>query len=364
MKKTNMNRREFLKSSLGATVGAAAAGSFPLNVHGFAPTKEMSAVSIVKIKNDNIGAAVEEAIELLGGMDAITKGKQRIMLKPNLVSPAPQATTNPAVIKTLAQLMIKAGKEVLIGEGSAAASPFNVKGNEVFRTKKREILDRMQHYVFNSLGYHGLSRSLDVPLVNLHSGELVEVDVPNGFVFDKITLHKSLVDIDLLCSVPMMKTHGLAQVTLGMKNLVGLYPGTVYCSIRGLMHDLAAEVEPSGTASAIVDMVRANKLGLVVIDASTAMEGEGPSVGSLVKMDLIIAGTNPLATDMAAASVMGFKTSEIPKFEWASKAGMTPMRLDEIEVRGEKLESVRRKFKRPTLFAWKDLRNVWGAKEI
>jgi len=48
----------------------------------------------------------------------------------------------------------------------------------------------------------------------------------------------------------------LAQlITLGMKNLIGLYPGTEYYAVRGLMHDLASKVEESGTAVAIVDMV-------------------------------------------------------------------------------------------------------------
>jgi uncharacterized protein (DUF362 family) len=111
-------------------------------------------------------------------------------------------------------------------------------------------------------------------------------------------------------------------------------------------------------------MVRANKLGLVVIDASTAMEGQGPSDGKSVKMDLIIAGTNPLAADMVGASLMGFGIEEIPTFAWANKAGMKPARLDEIEVRGEKLDSVRRKFARPQVFPWASIRNLWGVKEI
>jgi uncharacterized protein (DUF362 family) len=115
-----------------------------------------------------------------------------------------------------------------------------------------------------------------VPLVNLHTGDLVDVNVPGAFVFDKLTIHRSLVETDLLCSVPMMKTHGLARVTLGMKNLVGVYPGAVYQSVRGRMHDAAAKVEPSGTAAAIVDMVRANKLGLVVVDGSTAFQAAAP----------------------------------------------------------------------------------------
>jgi len=363
MKHKKITRRKFLKQSTKAVIGAAAS-SFMLSGSVFSPKGKRPVVSLVKIKNDNIGAAVEEAIDLLGGISEVTKGKERIMLKPNLVAPASEVTTKPEVIKTLAQMMKKAGKEVSVGEGSATAPSFNVQGDEVFRTKKRDILDKMQQFVFDNLGYSELAQSLGISLVNLHSGEMAEVEVPSAFCFDKITLHRSLQDIDLLCSVPMMKTHVFAQVTLGMKNLIGLYPGTVYQSVRGLMHDLASEVEPSGTAVAIVDMVRANKLGLVVVDGSMAMEGEGPTNGTLVKMDLIIAGTNPLATDMVAANCMSFKPSDVPTFIWANKAGMKPTCLDDIELRGERPKNVGRKFVRPTIYAWKDIRNIWGAKVI
>ena len=148
-----------------------------------------------------------------------------------------------------------------------------------------------------------------------------------GLCFTTISLHHSLTDVDLLCSVPMMKTHGLATVTLGMKNMMGAFQETVYGCVRGQVHDVTSTPEPSGTAAAIVDVVRANKLGLVVIDGSTAMEGQGPSVssgGQLVKMDVIIAGTNPLATDMVAADLIGFVPNEVPTFAWAQKAGMIP----------------------------------------
>lgn len=96
-------------------------------------------------------------------------------------------------------------------------------------------------------------------------------------------------------------------------------------------------------------------MGLVVIDASMAMQGQGPSVhqgGQLVKMDLIIAGTNPLAADMIAAYLMGFQPEEISTFVWAWKAGMTPTRIAEIENRGIKLNDVRQNFLRPTVYLW------------
>jgi uncharacterized protein (DUF362 family) len=348
-----LSRRSFLHAALAGPPALAAAAS-----------RKTPVVAIVKIKNDNIQAAVERAIDLLGGIRSVTRGKERIMLKPNLVSPAPKATTNREIISALAKLMKSAHKEVSIGEGSAAAGGFNADGNGIYRTRNSDLLNRMQSYVFDQLGYSELGKTLRIPLVNLHTGEMAKVKVPGGFVFDEVTIHRSLTEIDLLCSVPIMKTHALAQVTLGLKNLVGVFPGIEYCSVRACMHDLASKVEPSGTAAAVVDMARANKMGLVVVDASTAMEGQGPSDGKPVKMDLIIAGTNPLATDMVSASLMGFEPSEIPTFTWANKAGMKPNRLDEIEIRGEKPELVRRKFARPQIFPWPSIRNFWGVKEI
>lgn len=349
-----LGRREFLVMGAGLLAGVGARFK----------TASKSVVSVVRIQNDRVGMAVEKAIDLLGGIRQVTKGIDTVMLKPNLVFPQPDATTKPTVVRTLAEMMQRAGKGVSIGEGSAAAPKFNVVGSEVFRTRKREILDPMQQYVFEQLGYGEIARTLRVPLVNLHSGELVDVDVPGGFVFDKITLHRSLTQVDLLCSVPMMKTHQLATVTLGMKNLVGAFPGTVYQSVRGHMHDLASKVEPTAASAVVVDMVRANKLGLVVVDGSMAMEGNGPSMGKTFKMDVIVAGTNPLATDMVAANLMGFEPQEISTFSWANKAGMKPTSLHEIEIRGERLDRVRRPFAKPQLYTWDAIRSVWGAREI
>ena len=356
MQSTPFTRREMLT--------AIASGGIASGLRAQPPQAARTAVSIVRVRNGDIDSAVEEAIDLLGGMQAITRGKERIMLKPNLVSPLPKATTKPAVIRALARLMKSANKDVCIGEGSAAAEPFNVRAGETFRTTDRALLDGLQRTVFEQLGYTELARSLRLPLVNLHTGDLVDVNLPGAFVFEKLTIHRSLVETDLLCSVPMMKTHSLAGVTLGMKNLVGAYPGAIYQSVRGRMHDAAAKVDTSGTAAAVVDMVRANKLGLVVVDGSTAMEGEGPTDGTLVPMNLIVAGTNPLATDMVSARLMGFSTPEIPTFTWAHRAGLRPGSLYEIEIRGEAIEAVARRFARPNILPWDTVRRVWATREI
>jgi uncharacterized protein (DUF362 family) len=357
------SRRAFIRTGIGAGIAVSAC---PLAFCSDRQNTEKRnfIVSIVRIKDNNIGYAVEQAIDLLGGINRITRGKDRIMLKPNLTAESPIFTTKPEVIKTLAILMKNAGKDVCIGEGSAAAGGFNATDEGIFRTKKQDILNPMQQYVFDQLGYTDLAQSNKIPLLNLHSGDLTEVPVPEGYLFDKITIHNSVAETDLLCSVPMMKTHVLATVTLSMKNLIGLYPGTVYCSVRSCLHDHAAANGSTGVAYEIVDMNKSVKTGLVVIDASSAMEGDGPTGGTLVDMGLIIAGTNPLAADMVATKLMGFSLEEVPHIDLGQKAGLGPGNMDEIEVRGEKIEDVRRTFQRPNIMPWATISPFWGNKEI
>jgi uncharacterized protein (DUF362 family) len=361
-KNYSFDRREFLKKGV-VTVSALAAVPM-IDPFEEILTAPKQVVSIVKIKDDRVDYAVEQAIDLLGGISKVTKKCNKIMLKPNLTADDPNCTTKPVVIKTLAQMMKKAGKEVYIGEASAVGIGINMDANGVYFTRNLELLEKIQKQVFDKLGYSDLAKELDVPLINLHVGEMVEVEVPDAHFFKKLTIHKMLREIDMLCSVPMMKTHVIAKVTLGLKNVIGLYPGSAYCAVRSCVHTQAEEAGSPGIAFEILDMAKANKLGLTVIDGSMAMEGDGPSNGKLVKMDLIIAGTNPLATDMVAAATMGFEHTEIPKFVLAHQSGMRPASLEEIEIRGETIDAVKRKFVRPSDVPWRSIKSWFGAKEV
>jgi len=364
MGKLKISRRKFIGTASAMAAGSVAFGLNDIYDDGLHRELKKNIVSIVRIKNGNISKAVEEAIDLMGGIKSVTKGRKRIMLKPNLTGDSPSYTTKPVVIKTLAQLMQRAGKEVMIGEGSAAALSYNVINYEIFRTKKREILDKMQEHVFNTLGYTEMAKSLNIPLVNLHSGEIVEVPLKNGYAAKSVKIHKSLTEIDLLCSVPMMKTHTLATVTLAMKNLIGLYPGTEYYAVRSWLHDRAAEAGSEGVAYEVIDMNNAVKTGLSVIDASTAMEGNGPSDGKLVDMGLIIAGTCPLATDMVGSLLMGFELNDVPAIVLAHKSGMVPVNIDDIEIRGLTIDQCKRRFMKPDIYKWTNINKFWGVKEL
>ena len=175
MKKNNISRRRFIGSAATLAIGSATFGMNLSDGRSMNTPAKKNIVSIVRVKNGNIARAVEEAIDLLGGVKSVTSGQDRILLKPNLVAPDKKFTTKPEVVKAVAQLLQIAGKEVMIGEGSAAAESFNSFGNEQFVTKKRQILDGMQKYVFDTLGYTEMAESLNIPLINLHSGDIVEV---------------------------------------------------------------------------------------------------------------------------------------------------------------------------------------------
>ncbi len=338
----NYTRRDFLKAGAGAVISILPAGG-GLSALASGLEEPKSVVSIVKINENKIEAAVEEAIDLLGGIEPLTRGKNRILIKPNLVISNRGCTTKWEVVAALARLMQAAGKEVAIGEASAGQASVGPS------TRCEDILRTMQEQVFASLGYSTVAKSLGIPLVNLHLGPFVTVPVPDGLFWQELVLNQVLVETDLLCSVAMMKTHVYATVTLALKNAIGLYPGAIYGSYRWWVHDNAYLKRSPGIAYEILDMVRVNKFGLAVVDGSTAMQGDGPTSGSLVKMNLIIAGTSPLAADMVAASVMGIQPAEVPTLVWAGKLGMKPSSLEEIEVRGTPIADVKRRFVRASL---------------
>ena len=130
-----------------------------------------------------------------------------------------------------------------------------------------------------------------------------------------------------------MKTHMATKVTLGMKNMFGMLPDK-----------MKAKYHAKGISKVIVDINTVIKPPLTVIDGFVAMEGRGPTDGTPVKMDLIIAGKDAVATDATGARVMGLDPQEISHIRRAGEKGIG--NIDNIEIVGSKLEDVRKVFKR------------------
>jgi uncharacterized protein (DUF362 family) len=136
-----------------------------------------------------------------------------------------------------------------------------------------------------------------------------------------------------IISAAKLKTHTATKVTLGMKNMFGLMPDK-----------FKAKYHARGIISVIVDINSVIKPAFTVIDGFVAMEGRGPTDGTPVKMNLIIAGKDVVATDASAARAMGFDPKEISHIRRAGEKGLG--NIDEIEILGSKIEDVMKVFKR------------------
>ncbi|MDW8034666.1 MAG: DUF362 domain-containing protein, partial [Nitrososphaerota archaeon] len=288
-----------------------------------------SKVAIVRVGERKLEEVLEEALRYLGGIESIVPEGAKVLIKPNIVDGNPSPTTTPPdIIEALVKIVKKRNPSVVwIAEGS---SDWNTIGN------------------FRKLGYFEVANRTGAKLVDLNYGELIDVPVEDGFVYDSFTLNKIVTEADVFISVPVMKTHYVSVVTLGMKNLIGIAPGAVYSrygwAAKWKLHDEAIKKNDLYLGGVITDLCKARRIDLTVIDGRIGMEGYGPQRGTPVKMDLIIAGKDPVATDAVASLIMGFDPDKIPSVKIGNQRGLGTNNLSKIEVKGLSIEEVFRPF--------------------
>ena len=186
---------------------------------------------------------------------------------------------------------------------------------------------------FEATGMKEMCQQNDIQFLNLrYQKEKVKIPILDCETLGSITVPR-IVTESAIISAAKLKTHMSTKVTLGMKNMFGLLPD----KFKGKYH-------AKGISKVIVDINTVLKPALTLIDGFVGMEGKGPTDGTPVKMDLIIAGKDVVATDATAARVMGFEPMEISHIRTAAQKGLG--NIDDIEILGSKLDDVRHVFKR------------------
>ncbi|MFQ5996391.1 MAG: DUF362 domain-containing protein [Dehalococcoidales bacterium] len=281
-----------------------------------------SAVSIVKgpknPSDKDIEAVVSKAIELAGGLTDIISSGDTVIINPNVVIPQPPeigTTTDPRVCKAIADLVKEIDARPIIGE----ASVVGVDTEEAFQ----------------AAGYTKL-REEGYEVIDLKKEETVEVPIPKGKSLKKVSLPKLVIKAKAIISVPKMKTHDQATVTLSLKNTKGLMPDT----FKRKFHTTF------GIYQGVADLCTVVRPAFAVVDGIIAQEGLGPMFGLPVEMDLIIAGKDPVAVDAVTSVIMGFEPRESGCVDAAHKMKIGTADLNEIEVVGESIAKVQRRFKR------------------
>lgn len=267
-----------------------------------------------------IEAAVRKAVELAGGLAGIAARGKTVIIKPNLVAPKPPesgATTSPIVCRVVADMVREGGGRPIIAESS-------------FVGLDTEEAIRMA-------GYDRL-RDEGYEVVNLKQKgtEVVTVPVPHGLALKEVSLPRLVVEADAIVSVPKMKTHDQAGVTLSIKNMKGVLPDAWK---RKFHHTY-------GVFQSTADLLTVVKPSFAVVDGIVAMQGLGPAFGEALEMNLIVAGRDAVAVDTVTSAVMGFDLHECGCIREAAQRSLGVGDLSEIEVVGDTIGSVQHRFKR------------------
>ena len=270
----------------------------------------MSTVAITQ--NKDIEKAVTEAISLIGGLDRIIHKGDKVLVKPNFCEPASPLSgviTNYKVVESIANEILKVGGIPIIGESCINSSPENT---------QRAI---------EASGIMEIAEQLGIRVVNFDKDEIVDVNIPAGKAIKQFPTARTVLDCNVRISVPVLKYHMFTKVTLGLKNMKGCLIGRA----KGDCHYY-------GLHQSIVDYNMIIKPDLVIIDGTVA--GAWHTSRNPVRLNLIVAGFDPVATDAVGSFILGVNPKEIKYLKYASEAGLGILDLDKIEIKGKKLEEV------------------------
>ena len=275
-------------------------------------------VDVALVKGSRELKTVYRAIELAGGFKEIAEDYSRALIKVNFISIKTYetgVTTDPLVVEELIHKAQEAFDEVLVVESDASMTNAD-KACEATGMKK--VCDR------NEVKFLNLSREKDsVKLKVPNSETLKTIKVP------RITLTSAIIN------AAKLKTHRATGVSLGMKNMFGLLP-----------EKMKFKYHLKNMEKVIVDLNTVLAPKFTMIDGFYALEGPGPTSGTPVKMDLLIAGRDVVAVDATACRVMGIDPDKIYHIKQAYEKGFGEMLEANINVVGSKLDRVKRQFKR------------------
>lgn len=275
-------------------------------------------VNVALVKGPRELNTVYRAIELAGGLKEIAEDYDRVLIKVNFISTKTYktgVTTDPLVVEALIRKAREVFDQVFVVESDATMTNAD-KACEI--TGVKEVCDK------NEVTFLNLRREKD----------RVKLQIPNHETLEQIKVPRIVVDSALI-SAAKLKTHSNTGVTLGMKNMFGLLPDK-----------MKFKYHFKNISKVVVDINTVLRPKFTIIDGFYALEGPGPTSGTPVKMDLLIAGKDVVATDATACRVIGIDPAGIYHIKRAYEKGFGEMDEAKINVVGWRIDEVKRRFRR------------------
>lgn len=307
-KKWKLTRRQFIK-------GAAALTATPLGLPRLpfygTLAHASSEADLVIAKNGSPSQLLQAAMTPLGGMGRFVKKGQRVVIKANIAwarTPEQACTNNPELLTALVKMCYEAGaKKVAVWDHTC--------DNYQFCFSRSGLKEAGQKAGADVLSGHGR---------NVYK----QVDIPKGKKLKTAEVLRDVLEADVFINFPIPKHHFATELTLGMKNFIGIVWD------MELLHKIDLH-------QCIADINTVRKPDLVVVDAIRILTTNGPKgPGKTEDIGEVIASTDIVAADAYAATFFKhpktgkpFKPEEIRFVKLAFEMGLGQIDLSKVRVK-------------------------------
>jgi uncharacterized protein (DUF362 family) len=295
-------RREFLKTTIvgsgaviiadklsGSAIYKTTGNTYKLPAAGEIP-------DIVTISGDDPELGLAKLLEPLGGIGSFVKQGQTVGLLVNSPWKNPGYYTRPDVVIALADLCMKAGAKEIICFRSAGQD-YWTRGK--LSAKYKALIDGIKY-----------------------GSDRVEAEIPKGKSLKKAEIYKEFQEVDVFISIPVAKHHAGCNFSGNLKGMMGVSSSDTNRHMHSPDGDYTYD-NHEYLAQCIADLNLLRKPDLCIVDAIECSINNGPSgPGETVKPNKIIAGKDPLALDVYAASLLGFYADDILTFSKAFELGL------------------------------------------
>ena len=266
-------------------------------------------------------AAVRQAWDAIGGPPLAGK---RVVLKPNLVDYLPDRPvhTAPEVLEAAIDYLRQHDvAQIVVADGPS----FNRDSDHLLA--ESGLGDRLER--------------IGVPFVDLNYDDLDRVPLEGNYGrLTSLYLPRTITRADLVISVPKLKTHHWAGVSLSLKNLFGVVPGVEYGWPKNSLH-------VNGIPASILALYATIRPGLALIDGVVGLEGDGPIYGEAKRTGVLMMGTDLVALDATATRVMGMAPASVDHIRAAGELGIGLIDQARIVVAGEPVSRVAQQYAAP-----------------
>ena len=263
-----VNRRNFIKVSVAAALSSALGGCGSAVRWERDAYRKQSRSRVAILEARSYQASLKDTIRRGINLFKLDVKGKRIILKPNLVEFDPKGVinTHPAVIEAAIDSFKTLGaREVVVAEG-----PGHRRDNE---------------YLLTASGIHDVINEHRISYVDLNTDDVRITKLRSSFTdLKQLYLPETLFNADLLVSMPKLKTHHWAGVTLSLKNMFGVVPGAVYGWPKNALHW-------AGIHESILDINSSLPIPqFAIVDGIVGMEGNGPLQGEAKPSGMLIFG--------------------------------------------------------------------------